>query len=717
MILSAQFVFAQWEKTNWKSDPFTSEVYPSGDTIIIVEEKAFISYDKGISWEPFFKGSEEIQFYSLLISNNNIFLSSENKGLLFSSDFGKNWEERNNGPSENFSPRLYTNGDNLWGTYSGGELGGIYLSTDFGKNWSLKNNGLPNSDKLYINTVAFHNEKIYLGTWNGVYISSDMGENWVLKNKGLSEYSNVSYFVFNKAGSIFIILPDNSEGYNRFFVSNDDGETWTEKNNEIVHRKYLTSYTSLNDTIIVLTDENIYISYDFGDNWLELRKFKDDEWEYSSLKSSGNDLYIIWSGLLFKSTDLGESWVELRPKKFKYGMVNSMAMVKDRLIVASDRYNASLNPPCLYSSTDLGDSWIQSCPENIYDSSVYIYQSNMEVHRDNIFFNTNAGFFKSTDVGESWKRIEPFKYFYASSLSFSGDTLIASKQWGDFINMSPDLGTTWQQLDSIVISNTLRLKSTEYLNNNLFALMEDTDDYSRSDSIFKSSDLGKTWESVNNGLPEKADFYVLYAFKNNLFLSVSLNGGSTLEGIYFSSDFGETWEQRNNGLPLYSVIYNFYGVGNTVFAVVSPLWNSPGGVYTTTDNGLNWLRQSEGIIYLSISNFAHNDEYIFAGTNTGRAGTYGDVIYKAKLSDFGITDVKENNSISDFRIYPNPAEDFITVQTSEGSNVQIFDLLGIELISESIHPMTGSHRMNIKHLPAGVYFIKIGDRVEKFVKI
>ncbi len=49
--------------------------------------------------------------------------------------------------------------------------------------------------------------------------------------------------------------------------------------------------------------------------------------------------------------------------------------------------------------------------------------------------------------------------------------------------------------------------------------------------------------------------------------------------------------------------------------------------------------------------------------------------------------------------------------------VQIFDVLGIEIMSESIHPMTSSHRMNVEKLPAGVYFIRIGNKVEKFVKM
>ena len=100
-------------------------------------------------------------------------------------------------------------------------------------------------------------------------------------------------------------------------------------------------------------------------------------------------------------------------------------------------------------------------------------------------------------------------------------------------------------------------------------------------------------------------------------------------------------------------------------------------------------------------------------------------IYKTDLN----TDVKEtaenlpNLFLMD--VFPNPAYDFITIQLSNKElqlfasedKVQIFDVLGIEVMSESIHPMTGSHRMNVEKLPAGVYFIRIGNKVEKFVKM
>jgi hypothetical protein len=104
--------------------------------------------------------------------------------------------------------------------------------------------------------------------------------------------------------------------------------------------------------------------------------------------------------------------------------------------------------------------------------------------------------------------------------------------------------------------------------------------------------------------------------------------------------------------------------------------------------------------------------------------------YDIKSSEI-LSSIIENQIIAtSSNIYPNPAGDYIEISIPDNSNstlqggvtkgqekVQIFNTLGIEVLSESIHPMTSSHRMNIEMLPVGIYFIKIGDRVEKFVKI
>ena len=92
------------------------------------------------------------------------------------------------------------------------------------------------------------------------------------------------------------------------------------------------------------------------------------------------------------------------------------------------------------------------------------------------------------------------------------------------------------------------------------------------------------------------------------------------------------------------------------------------------------------------------------------------------------SDVNDNEFANNILIFPNPASDFITIQfqtsevleTSEVSKVQIFSTLGIDVspAGGGVNGVDGGgFRIDISHLPSGVYFIKIGDRVEKFVKM
>jgi hypothetical protein len=106
----------------------------------------------------------------------------------------------------------------------------------------------------------------------------------------------------------------------------------------------------------------------------------------------------------------------------------------------------------------------------------------------------------------------------------------------------------------------------------------------------------------------------------------------------------------------------------------------------------------------------------------GRVGN--DTLYFAKIK-LGTTSINEQYLPENMIIQPNPASDFITIQFSNkelqpfaaGDKVQIFDMLGIEVMSVGIGLDLSSQRIDVSHLPAGVYFIRIGSRVEKFVKM
>jgi hypothetical protein len=69
-----------------------------------------------------------------------------------------------------------------------------------------------------------------------------------------------------------------------------------------------------------------------------------------------------------------------------------------------------------------------------------------------------------------------------------------------------------------------------------------------------------------------------------------------------------------------------------------------------------------------------------------------------------------------FKIYPNPAHNILNIETeiSESVYIEIYNLSGNKI---SHQLMTGAnHSINISNFASGIYFIKIGNAVQKFVK-
>jgi hypothetical protein len=92
------------------------------------------------------------------------------------------------------------------------------------------------------------------------------------------------------------------------------------------------------------------------------------------------------------------------------------------------------------------------------------------------------------------------------------------------------------------------------------------------------------------------------------------------------------------------------------------------------------------------------------------------------------TDVFDNLSSDVLLISPNPASDYIEISSpplERGSGgvapVNIFDVIGMEITTPNLTPPLsegeGVVRLDVSSLSPGVYFIRVGDIVSKFVKM
>ena len=108
-------------------------------------------------------------------------------------------------------------------------------------------------------------------------------------------------------------------------------------------------------------------------------------------------------------------------------------------------------------------------------------------------------------------------------------------------------------------------------------------------------------------------------------------------------------------------------------------------------------------------------------------------VYGELESEFSNESCAEANNIieynSKFKIYPNPARDELLISPAGGGQrgwnnyelregeIEIFDVNGKKQSSHHLIPSSSHHLINISHLSAGVYFVRVGKEVVgKFVK-
>jgi len=134
-----------------------------------------------------------------------------------------------------------------------------------------------------------------------------------------------------------------------------------------------------------------------------------------------------------------------------------------------------------------------------------------------------------------------------------------------------------------------------------------------------------------------------------------------------------------------------------------------GGIYLSNDNGANWTNFSDGLYNTNVSSIAKmgGDLYV---------GTYWGGVWKRAVTT--VTAVPSVKLVYDkLNIYPNPANEHITVTTSTGGKLTIRNITGQLVYSETL--ITGTVQINTTGFPNGVYSVQLIEgnkvRTEKLI--
>jgi hypothetical protein len=95
---------------------------------------------------------------------------------------------------------------------------------------------------------------------------------------------------------------------------------------------------------------------------------------------------------------------------------------------------------------------------------------------------------------------------------------------------------------------------------------------------------------------------------------------------------------------------------------------------------------------------------------------YTEDIFVAKLSS--LTGIPEINKNDDILVYPNPANSYFTVETTQQATIEIFNMQG-QLI-KTLATTGNKTNLDVSALPSGVYVVEVKSekvyKVGKFVK-
>ncbi|MGE5480922.1 MAG: T9SS type A sorting domain-containing protein [Chloroflexota bacterium] len=346
---------------------------------------------------------------------------------------------------------------------------------------------------------------------------------------------------------------------------------------------------------------------------------------------------------------------------------------------------------------------------------------------------------------------EPPMFYPLMRLDFVTPNLIIGGHQGGEVTISRDGGKTFTVDTLLPPDDIVHIDFKDSLNG--FVM--------NNFNIARTTNSGVTWDTITKSIKNELRFFEKACIiEDNIYVcGLRYEGTSTYSAFYKSTDGGGSWTWKKNLLsnPTFHPYDIFFIdqsegwiVGFSDFQVAEKSGRSV--ILHTTDAGENWETQLDT---MSSNNNAGLNGIQFVNKSEGIAysiqrsiwrTTNGGAVWEADtsfvgFSKDGISDLElptnntkrilltvynlgeiflydENLSASDpkainMEISPNPVKDFISIPSLPSDRIEIYSQLGVKVLEAT----TDEERIDISRLPAGVYFIRGGGRVGKFVKI
>ncbi|MFN8573644.1 MAG: hypothetical protein U0132_16435 [Gemmatimonadaceae bacterium] len=529
------------------------------------------------------------------------------RGLYKTSDGGKTWEQvlkisENTGVSDVvMDPRdpnvliasAYQRRRHFFTLIDGGPESAIYRTTDGGKTWTKVNTGLPTEDLgriglaispqqpdvVYANVEAANRR-------GGMFRSTDNGVTW----SKMSDYQQGSMYY----GDVFadphdfdrIYVPDML-----FQVSDDGGRTMRPLGQRSMHvDNHIIWVDPKNPNhMLVGNDGGLYRSYDRGATWvffenLPFAQYYDVDVDYATpfynvygglqdnnslglpsrtrsdhgilnqdaFVTQGGDGFVsradpedpntiyaeLQHGVIVRVDKRTQERVGIQPQEEKGGVPLRWNWDTPFIISPHAHTRLYMAAQHLYRSDDRGNTWRKVSP----DLTRQVDRNTLAVMGkvwgpDAVAKNTSTAIYSNISaVAESPKR---------EGLLWVGTD-------DGLVQVSEDGGATWRKVDGIPAVPTnayvTRIRASQHDANVAYVTFSNHQNGDFKPYAYRTTDLGKTWTSINSDLPERGGTFAIaedHVDPNLLFIG-------TEYGAYASKDGAKHW-MKISGVPTIKV--------------------------------------------------------------------------------------------------------------------------------------------------------------------
>lgn len=529
-----------------------------------IHRKTFLTLDSVLNNG---EGVFDIQFEPT--NQNTLYIGTEHTGVMKSMDGGSTWvnSATNLVPSQIYSLGQTTDGNTLFA----GTSSGLYLSSDNGNSW-VDSSATELGIALSVAPDPTRSPLLFVGGADGqVLYSENGGQTFNSASNGLP-HENIISLVTAPWEKTYAIT-----GGGGLFATSDNGQNWFAANSEVAYPALSIAIDPQHPWILYMGTKGggIYKSVSGSLNWTSSSAGLISPFVFSLAVDPGtpNTVYAGTSSGVFRSTDGAASWTP-SSTGLASGSVTALSVdATNPKVVYASVQNAGV-----YKSNDGAETWASISGSLPLSGAIPIAINQQSSSQ--LFVGTSAnGVYITSDSGASWQQSNTGMSLFVRSLAIDPSTpstlYAGSLSAGVF--KSTDAGGNWNNV-GLQDQNIFKMAIDPQNSTTVYA--------GTSLGLNRSLDGGESWHKLGQRAAFVFSMVVDPRDRNQVFI------GTTAGHVYRSTDGGDTWDSINNGLPPYTVRALAIDASNGVLYAAM----EGQGVWKSNDDGNSWLLLSAGIL-------------------------------------------------------------------------------------------------------------------------